>query len=211
MNRVTGAWHSWQAMKTPAERLRAARIEAGYRSSMSASKAFGWTHSTYAAHENGQNDFDGDAATRYARAFRTSAGYLLTGERNVRARIKTVPLVGHVGAGAQAFFAAGQGPFDEVEAPEGSTDETVAVEIRGDSLGSLFDRWLVFYDDVHDPPTRDLIGKLCVCGLADGRVLIKKLMRGQIANHFTLLSNIEPPIYDVMVEWAARVKTMTPK
>src|SRR5262245_21011143 len=51
---------------------------------------------------------------------------------------RTVPLVGYVGAGAQAHFTAA-GELGRVPAPEGSTDATVAVEIRGESLGSFFD------------------------------------------------------------------------
>ena len=56
-----------------------------------------------------------------------------------------VPLVGYVGAGAVAhFYADAQGPFDDVEAPDAASASTVAVQIRGHSLGALFDNWLVF-------------------------------------------------------------------
>ena len=97
-----------------------------------------------------------------------------------------MPLVGYVGAGAIAhFYADGQGPFDEVAAPDAASAKTVAVQIRGHSLGALFDNWLVFYDDVRDPPGDDLVGRMCVCGLADGRVLIKALKRSQIAGLWT--------------------------
>ena len=155
--------------------------------------------------ERGERRLTSDYITRAASVFRVS-------EADVFSERRTVPLVGYVGAGALAhIFADAQGPFDEVDAPEGSTDSTVAVEIRGESLGALFDQWLVYYDDVRDPPGRDLMGKLCVVGLADGRILIKKLTRGQLPGHFTLLSNVEPPIYDVLVDWAARVKNMTPR
>jgi transcriptional regulator with XRE-family HTH domain len=123
-----------------------------------------------------------------------------------------VPLVGYVGAGAIAhFYADGQGPFDDVPAPDAASARTVAVQIRGHSLGTLFDNWLVFYDDVRDPPDDDLTGRMCVCGLADGRVLIKALKRSQIGGLWTLLSNTEPPIYDVVLEWAALVREMRPR
>jgi len=123
-----------------------------------------------------------------------------------------VPLVGYVGAGAEAhFYADGQGPFDEVAAPDAAGANTVAVQVRGHSLGALFDSWLVFYDDVRDPPDDDLVGRMCVCGVADGRVLIKALKRSTIAGLWTLLSNIEPPIYDVALLWAARVREMRPR
>jgi hypothetical protein len=125
---------------------------------------------------------------------------------------RLVPLVGYVGAGAEAhLFGDGQGPFDMVDAPDNSTEKTVAVEIRGESLGSFFDRWLVFYDDVRDPVTADLVGKLCVCGLPDGRVVIKKLARSREKGLFILHSQFEPPIYDVAVLWAAKVKNMVPR
>ena len=88
------------------------------------------------------------------------------------------PLVGYVGAGAVAhFYADGQGPFDEVDAPIDAKPTTVAVQVRGHSLGALFDNWLVFYDDVRNPPDDSLVGRMCVCGLSDGRVLIKALKR----------------------------------
>ena len=123
-----------------------------------------------------------------------------------------VPLVGFVGAGAQAhYYADAQGPFDEVTAPDAASSRTVAVQVRGHSLGALFDNWLVFYDDVRDPPGDDLVGRMCVCGLSDGRVLIKALKRSQIAGLWTLHSNIEPPIYDVALDWAAVVREMRPR
>jgi transcriptional regulator with XRE-family HTH domain len=123
-----------------------------------------------------------------------------------------VPLVGYVGAGAIAhFYADGQGPFDEVPAPDSASAKTVAVQIRGHSLGALFDNWLVFYDDVFDPPDEYLVGRMCVCGLSDGRVLVKALKRGQTLGQWTLLSNTEPPIYDVSLDWAAMVREMRPR
>ena len=93
-------------------------------------------------------------------------------------RPPSAPLVGYVGAGAVAhFYADGQGPFDDVDAPLNSKPMTVAVQVRGHSLGVLFDNWLVFYDDIHNPPDDSLVGRMCVCGLSDGRVLIKSVKR----------------------------------
>ncbi len=125
----------------------------------------------------------------------------------------TVQLVGYVAAGAQMIlFDSGQGPFGRVPAPENSTEKTVAVEIRGESLGALFDRWLVYYDDVRSPVTSDLIGKLCVIGLNDGRVMIKLLKRSKTKGRFNLLANEDgESVMDAKVEWAAKVNQMTPR
>lgn len=127
---------------------------------------------------------------------------------------RQVPIIGYVGASplGAALFAGGQGPFGDADAPEGSSDQTVAVEVRGTSLGSIFESWLIFYDEVRDPPDSTLLRKLCVCGLIDGEtVLVKKLARGSRPGLWSLLSNNEEPIYDVELAWAAPVKAMTPR
>lgn len=124
---------------------------------------------------------------------------------------RTVPLVGNVGAGAEAhFYDVGQDPFDEVEAPSTATVDTVAVRIRGQSMGAWYDNWLVYYDEVRNPVTADLLGEVCVVGLADGRVLIKQLQASRNEGYFHLISLTEPPITDAVVEWAAKVKEMRP-
>jgi hypothetical protein len=121
-------------------------------------------------------------------------------------------VVGYVGAGAAAhYYAVAQGDLDEVPAPPGATENTVAVEVRGESLGPLFDRWLIYYDDVRRPVTADLIGKLCVVGLADDRILVKKIRRGR-NGLFDLVSNTDDDVIrDAVIEWAARVKIMVPR
>jgi transcriptional regulator with XRE-family HTH domain len=127
--------------------------------------------------------------------------------------VEDVPLVGYVGAGSEMhYYEAGQGGFDDVPGIPGATPDTVAVEIRGDSLGSFFDHWLVYYDRVERPITSGLVGKLCVVGVSDGRVLIKKVQRSKTAGLYHLLSQSgEPPITDVEIDWAAVVKHMAPR
>lgn len=121
--------------------------------------------------------------------------------------VATVPVKGYVGAGSEAhFYAVSQGDLDEVPAPEWATAHTVAVEIRGSSLGPLFDRWLVYYDDVHQPMTEDLVGRTCVVGLDTGQILIKKIAHSRTRGKFDLLSQADEPIRDVTIEWAAEVK-----
>lgn len=123
-----------------------------------------------------------------------------------------VRVIGYVGAGAAAHrYDLEASDLDEVPPPLGSGDKTVAVEIRGDSLGANFDRWLAFYDDVRSPVTQDLIGRLCVVGLDDDRVLIKKILAGRLPGTFDLISERGEPIRAVRIKWAARVKNMTPR
>lgn len=127
----------------------------------------------------------------------------------------TVPLVGRAGAGsAVALFALnGDDPAEEVPLPPGvaASPTLVAVEIEGTSLGALFDRSLVFYDDRRSPVSEDLLRKLCIVGLTDGRVLIKQILPGSKRGFYHLLSQTEGMIEDVSIDWAARVKSVVPR
>lgn len=62
------------------QRLRAARIAAGFESASAAARALSIPISTYSAHENGQNDFGPSEAAQYANVFKSKARWLLLGE-----------------------------------------------------------------------------------------------------------------------------------
>ncbi|MEM8615335.1 MAG: helix-turn-helix domain-containing protein [Pseudomonadota bacterium] len=74
------------------ERLRTARIEAGYATARAAAEAFGWNSNTVSSNENGNRTFGREAAARYARAYHVDLGWLLTGRGGMRR-----------GAGAEIF------------------------------------------------------------------------------------------------------------
>lgn len=194
-----------------ARRLRQARIAKGFQDAKSAARAFGWNYTTYSQHERGERGLTRQTATRYGRAFGKTAGFLLTGESD---RPGTVPVVGFAGASPDGAIAYGEGDgnFGEVALPYGAGPDTVAIEVRGDSMrGIAEDGWLVFYEERREPPTDDLIGDYCVIGLPDGRVLIKKLARGRKRRHFDLESAAAATIYDAKVAWAAPVTAIVPR
>lgn len=122
-----------------------------------------------------------------------------------------VPLVGYVGAGAEAhFYASVDEGLGEVKAPPNANKNTVAARVRGESLGPLLHGWLVYFDDRREPVTPDQIGELCVVGLPDGRVVVKKLQPSRTAGLYHLLSNADAPMLDQEVQWAALVTAMMP-
>lgn len=219
---------------TRGQRLRSARVAAGFKSAAKAAEALGIRKSTYNAHERaedpGGRDYGPDDAARYARKFRVDDTWLLTAKGRGPADVGaiddieppddfgpaenatdvTVPLVGWVSAGSQVnVHPTNETTLDYVLAPADSNDRTRALEIQGNSLGDLFDRWLVFFDDEHRPVSPDLLNRLCIVELTDGRVLVKKIRRR--AGQYDLLSNTEPPIENVQIKWAARVKHMAPR
>jgi len=125
---------------------------------------------------------------------------------------KMVKLKGYVGAGSCAhFYDVADEDHEEVAAPMNASENTIAVEIRGKSLGPLFSNWLVFYDDVRRPVTPDLVGQICVVGLSDGRILVKEIRRNARGGYRLLSNTSEPPIDNANVEWAAKVTEMRPR
>ncbi len=62
------------------DRLRDARIKAGYTSAAAAASHFGWTVSSYCSHENGHRGIKLDVLERYARAFSVDSAWLLKGD-----------------------------------------------------------------------------------------------------------------------------------
>lgn len=124
----------------------------------------------------------------------------------------TVPLGGYVGAGSEAhYYADGHQLNEYVPMPLGGTKQTRALEIRGNSLGPIFNKWIVYYDEVHLPPTEALIRELCVVQLVDGRVLVKQLLRGSQPGLWHLASQTEELIEDVVIDWAAKVTDLKPR
>lgn len=62
-----------------AKRLEVARKNRGFETAKDAARFFGWSYETYNQHENGTRGIT-RAADKYAKAFRVSHGWLLTGE-----------------------------------------------------------------------------------------------------------------------------------
>jgi hypothetical protein len=191
-------------LDSPAARLKWAREQHGkYGTPTDAARAFGWPVSTYLGHENGDRNPSREAAKRYGRAYRVRWEWVLEGEGPPRDEHRA-PVVGHVGAGAAMYFEDGQGPFGDVTLPQSAPDHTVAAEVRGDSLGP-FNGWFAYFSKRRDAPGPDLVGQLCVVGLADGRILIKRIARGRKARRYDLWGAGGEPLQDQQLQWAAPV------
>ncbi|MCS6624366.1 helix-turn-helix domain-containing protein [Roseibacterium beibuensis] len=66
--------------KEIAERLRRARINAGFESAREAAGRFGWAEATYTQHENGSRGIRLPVAEKYAQAFGVPAPWLFYGQ-----------------------------------------------------------------------------------------------------------------------------------
>lgn len=188
------------------ERLRQARLKAQLSVAQVAKRA-GYSESGVRAIENGQNGLRPDAAERFAPILGVTAGWLLTGEGESD-HGPYVPVIGFVGADSEGtvIYTTGQESGDLVPIPPGGGCDSRALEVRGHSGGE----WappgsIIYFEDQRNPPTPDMIGYPCVVETEDGRVLLKRLLKGSNPGVYDLESRVGPTLADVRLKWAAEV------
>lgn len=192
-----------RAMSRPHERLKRARLEAGYGTAVEAARAFGWNENTYIANENGYAPFSKAASVRYARAFRVELDWLVTGSGPQRKGNRGVPVIGFVGAGA-VVFPIDNGVLDTVDPPFATPANAVAVIVRGDSMLPAYkDGTYLILLPLDDP--NDALHRRAVVTLEDGSRLVKEIEPGLSTGRFSLHSYNASPIRDVVIVQAARV------
>jgi len=193
-------------MEEPYQRLQSARQNAGFEYATDAARAFGWNENTYRSHENGERGLRPAIAERYAKAFRTTAAWLLTGEGQVEAK-NTVRLVGRIGAGAVIdadFEQEHPEGFDQIEIPYPVPSDAVAFEIVGDSMWPRYDPGDIVICWKVAQTRSEADGWEAAVRLTDGRRYLKTIRRVS-KERFDLVSHNASPIVDVQIEWACKV------
>lgn len=147
-----------------------------------------------------------------AKEFARAVEFLKVAPDGYQARRATTVIAGRVGADTdgQILYSEGHGELGEVEIPPGAEPDSTAVEVHGYSQGFLTDGALLFYTDRRNPPTEDMLGLIVIVGLDDGRVLLKRLLRGSQRGLFDLESINGPMLKDKKVLWAAHVDSIVP-
>lgn len=196
------------------DRLRQARIAAGFERANDAAERFGWNINSYKSNENGNAPFSFKKAKGYAEAFSVRAEWLYDaagpmsdlGDPMVR-------IIGTVGADNEGAViqSTGQDAYDMAPVPPGGTTDSVALEVKGHSMRAIAeDGSLIYFEDQRTPPTPDMLGYYVIAELEDGRVLFKRLLRGSAPDVYMLESQIGPPIEDVRLRWAAEPTAIIP-
>mgnify|MGYP003560498123 CR=1 FL=1 len=81
------------------KRLKELRVKRGFENAADAARAFGWPITTYQAHENGSRGLKLDIARRYAKAFNSTAAFILTGGSRPVNPVAHLPVTARVSAG----------------------------------------------------------------------------------------------------------------
>lgn len=168
-----------------------------------AAKYFGWEPPTYLSHENGTRGFGRDKAIEYSQKFKVSLDWLLTGKGSMDDKVKTVPLGGYIGAGAEVYpidDTGGRG-LEDVEAPPDASPDCVAYVVRGDSMYPAYMDGDLVYIDL-PAAIETCLNLECVIDHPDGRRLLKVVTRGLKKGSYTLISHNAPPIQEVRLSKA---------
>lgn len=202
-------------MNDRSDRLRQARLDAGYETAAAAAEAFGWNRNTYASNENGNAPFSYRKAKDYAAAFGVSAEWLYDAAGPVRASALAgyVPILGRVGANPEGvvLFATGQEAGDLAPIPPGGTDRAAALRVVGHSMRGLADDGaLIYFEDQRTPPTPDMLGHVVVVEIDTDEVLVKRLLRGSRSGLYDLESVAGPTRQDARLRWAAHITAIIP-
>lgn len=118
-----------------------------------------------------------------------------------------LPIRSYVGAGDEVVEPVdGDGPIDYVTAPPELAEGEV-LEVRGRSMLPAYEHGDLLFHRFMDPDPRQLIGKLVIAKLKDGRRFVKVLLAGTKRGRFTLAS-LNPsfaPMEDQAVAAVARI------
>lgn len=197
-------------MSEPNERLQIARRKAGYADATDAARAFGWNENTYRSHENGMRGLKTDVAERYAKAFRVSSAWLLTGEGNAD-RQNTVAVMGRIGAGAEIEPENEQIPPEglyDIEAPFPVPDDSIAFEVVGESMWPRYDPGDIIICWASQSNIEEVVGWEAAIRLTDGRRFLKRILHGSSKSTYDLESHNAAPIRGVRIEWVGAIQSV---
>ena len=179
-------------------RLQEARERRGFLSARAAAEFFGWKYDTYAQHENGTRGIS-RAAGKYAKAFRVSEAWLLTGEGQPGSDL-IVPHLSWVSAGAMMSDDAPDEAIGTIEVAGLPPGDWFALTVRGTSMDRISPPDSIIFVDRKD---RQLVANACyVIGDGEGMATYKRYRPGPMRfepvstdnTHETLFPDNEPTI-----------------
>lgn len=176
----------------PAKRLEKARIARGFDEAKKAAHYFGWNYNTYAQHENGTNGIT-RASAKYAKAFRVSEAWLLTGEGPGPGEdtgipgLRRVTVAAHIQAGVfeetWAWDEHDQYDVFVPDDPEYRGFSLHAAETRGPSMNRRYpERTILVFTNVEETREPPVAGK---------RYIVERRRSGGEAEHTVKLLHID--------------------
>jgi hypothetical protein len=124
--------------------------------------------------------------------------------------ITRTPIIGYVGENSRIhFYSVARSQLDDAESPKNPTDKTVGLEILGSTIGPR--KWIVFYDEVREPLTPDLIGQPCVVGIVGDEMYVGEVRAAKSPGLYNIGPFGSESVKNAKVTWGARVRLIGPR
>lgn len=198
-------------LATKSERLRWARINAGFPSAAQAARRLGVPYGTYAGHENGLRGVKESELERYAKAFGVTVVWLIYGDEEEDLNKQLVPYFGIAGSAPEGRL---EGVIEAMNTDWLSypniSDNPAAYIIVASNLarGIAEPGWYITIQRHFKDPGEDHIGCLCVCKLKGGEYYLRTLQRGRKQGRFDLEGPVFETKRDQLVEKVSLVTTI---
>lgn len=188
------------------DRLRDARLKAGYESAAAASARFGWKPTTYAGHENGSREFSVELAETYGRAFRVAPEWILVGrssQSEPQPVLDVVPIYNVFASAGHGALPQSEEIIDHLSFPPGylrhvtkaNPKDLAIIGVKGDSmLPTLKDDDVVMLDRSKTDLSYD---GLFVIRDGGDALLVKRITRAATKDHVLIKSDnaaMYPPV-----------------
>ena len=176
------------------DRLKHARLQAGFKTASEAAKALGVPYGTYAGHENGNRLIDESTLKFYAHELKTDLIWLAFGsliKGNSRVSVQ-----GHVGEGGRVKTLLGSASTNElIDFPFFLPSGVYAAVIVGDYLRPRYNDGDVITFHGDSPFKKDdLIGEELLVNIGDGCWHLRELQKGSRQGRY----NLHSPFGDMM-------------
>lgn len=194
------------------ERLRAVGISATRASKQAGLSEDAIRNMKRALENNERKGVSTRTISALAPVLQTTTSWLLDGIDS-EGNAPLVRIIGRVGANAddEIVMTSAHEAFDFTLPPPGGTSDSVALEVHGHSMrGFADDGALIYFEIQRTPPTADMLGHVSIVETEDGRVLLKRLLRGSGPGLYDLESSNGPTITDVRLRWAAEPTAIVP-
>jgi hypothetical protein len=156
--------------------------------------------STYASHENGQTPVPQDAAAVYAKAFKTSVAWLLTGENPGNDIVQVDGAV--LKHGSVDLFRIKDSPW--VQLPFGIIPGTIVLQVRDGGMAPRYEVGDIVLVDENNPDVgafsiSEVVDEEVLVTTEPGDVFLKRLRRAKRQGLYDLEGTNSPTLKNVVV------------
>lgn len=163
--------------------------------------------------QGGTRSLKGENEEKILAAFGATPAEVFGGAEASPAAPQLVRIIGRVGAdvSGSVIMTTAHDSWDMVPVAPGATSKSVALLVSGHSMHTFAeDGSLIYFENQQTPPEPDMLGYPCVVETEDGRVLVKRLLKGSQPGLYDLESVVGPTIADVRLRWAAEIIAVIP-